>query len=100
MGDYGLKVSKLGSSTGTSTLDRNLQFTSKYSGLKLYEAGTLSVAKAGTAAAYGTVSHDLGFEPAHFVWRKFTAYNSNFGTASYADSYCPIGAPNIWPSRS
>lgn len=96
MANYGLKVSKLGSSTGTATLDRNLQFTSKYSGLKLYQAGTLSVAKTGTASAYGTVSHNLGFEPAHFVWRKFTATNSNFGTATYANAYSPIGAPNIW----
>jgi len=100
MGNYGLKVSKLGSSTGTATIARNLQFTSKYSGLKFYKAGTLSVAKPGTATAYGTVAHDLGFEPAHFVWRKFTATNSKFGTATYPNAYSPIGAPNMWIPES
>jgi hypothetical protein len=100
MGDYGLKVSKLASSIATTTLDRDLQFTSKYSGLKIYQAGTLSVAKTGTATVYGTVSHNLGFEPAHFVWRKFTASNSNFGTTTYPNAYAPIGAPNIWTPES
>lgn len=100
MGDYGLKISKLASSIATATLDRNLQFTSKYSGLKIYQAGTLSVAKTGTATVYGTVSHNLGFEPAHFVWRKFTASNSNFGTTTYPNAYAPIGAPNLWTPES
>lgn len=95
MSSYGLKVSKVGQNVGTVS-DKNLQFTSDYSGLKLYEAGTLSISKTGTATAYGTINHNLGFEPAHFVWRKFTAYNPNFGTNTYPNAYSPIGAVNIW----
>jgi hypothetical protein len=99
MSDYGIKVSKVGQDTGTAT-DRNLQFTSKYSGLKLFTAGTTSIVKSGTAAVYGTVSHNLGFQPAFFVWRKYTATNSNFGTASYSNAYSPIGNPNTWTPES
>jgi len=96
MSDYGVKVSKPGQDAGT-TSDKELQFVTDYSTHKLYQTGTISVAKTGTASASGTASHNLGFEPAFFAFRKFTASNSFMESGTtYPDSYTPIGGPSAW----
>lgn len=95
--DYGLKVSKLGDDVGTATLNRDLQFTSKFSGLKLYQAGTASFTTDGFGNGSAVIDHDLGFAPAYFVWRKLTAQNTELsGTTTYPNSYIPVGVPSVW----
>lgn len=95
--DYGLKVSKLGDDVGTATLNRDLQFTSKFSGLKLYQAGTASFTTDGFGNGSAVIDHDLGFAPAYFVWRKLTAQNTQLsGTTTYPNSYIPVGVPSVW----
>jgi hypothetical protein len=96
MADYGLKVSNVGQDAGT-TADKDLQFTTKYSTLKLYQTGSVSVAKTGTASASGSAVHNLGFEPAFYTFRKFTASNSFMDSGTtYPNSYIPLGGPSAW----
>lgn len=93
MSDYGLKVSNAGQDVGTAT-DRDLQFTTDYSTLKFYQAGTARVTSGNGTI---TIPHNLGFAPAFYVWRKTTAQNTFLsGGTTYPNSYIPVGVPNSW----
>jgi hypothetical protein len=98
--DYGLKVSNVGDDAKTAS-DKDLRFTSKYSTLKLYQAGTLGFTSNASGNGTATLAHNLGFAPAFFGFRKGTASNSflDSGT-SYPNAYFPSpGFKNYWISN-
>ena len=92
MGDYGMVVSKAGTSV-YSTNPRDLIFSSKFTVVKIITdgLGTLSVP---TGGAYGTITHNLGFPPLTILYTEFTPGSnrwyfgvpSNPGENTYIDS--------------
>lgn len=67
MADYGLKVSKSGSSVLTAT-DENTSMTSKFNSFKVFAQGALQKAISPSSTFTVTVSHNLGYKPAFLVF--------------------------------
>ena len=70
MGDYGVSVSKPGKDV-TSVEPRDFVVNSKYTAIKIVQdsLGTITV---GTAGAYGTITHNLGFVPMIMLYTELT----------------------------
>jgi len=97
MGDFGLKISRAGDDVKT-TDDLDLAYTSKFSTLKFYRWGNLSLTTNGSGDGSVTYNHDLGYAPAHRVFRKGTAQFTYLDASSYTNSFFPLGAANVFSS--
>ena len=96
MSFYGIKVSKPGDDVKT-VAEKDLQFSSDLSTLKIYTQGDTSVTTNGSGNATITITHNLGYAPAHYVWVKHTASDSYLDASTYANSFSPItNCPNNW----
>lgn len=94
MANYGIKVSKSGDDVFSYTDANDLQFTSQYSTLKLYKWGTTTLTTNSSGNGSVNIAHDLGYAPAHLVFRKGTASCSFISATTYTNSFFPLGAIN------
>lgn len=92
MGSWGLRVSKPGDNVETVE-DKLVQFSTKYSTLKVYAEAQVNFTTNGAGAGSLTVAHGLGFAPAFYVFNKATYQDSFYEGTSYPNCYFPIG---IW----
>lgn len=93
MPDYGIK---LGTDAWTDS-DLDLQFTSKYSSLKIYKWGNASFTTDGSGVGSVTINHNLGYAPMSIVFVKYTASNSLMsGATTYANAYSHLGGFNLY----
>jgi len=94
--DYGLKVTKPGQDV-QSVADKDVVFSTKFSTLKIYLSGTVTLTTDGSGNGSATVTHNLGFAPAFYVFRKGTAQYTFLDASSYADSFVPqTNIESIW----
>lgn len=93
MADYGIK---LGTNAWTDS-DLDLQFTSKYSSLKIYKWGNASFTTDGSGVGSVTINHNLGYAPMSVVFVKYTASNSLMsGATTYANAFSHLGGFNLY----
>jgi len=97
MGNYGIKISKVGSDVKTAT-DKNLILTSKYPIFKIHTIGTttVTVPANSTVTQSTNVAHGLGFTPAAQVFVIVNEAGDIFKTnaqygSGYANGYPAIG---------
>lgn len=96
MGDYGAKISKEAQDVFTA-LDKDLQYSSKFSTLKVLQRGDAVLTTDGSGNGTVTVPHNLGFAPAHFIFRKGTASFSLLDASTYPNAFVPIAnLGSIW----
>jgi hypothetical protein len=93
--DFGIRVAAPGQDARTA-LDKDVHFTTKYSTLKIFKAGTLSVTTDGSGDGTVSVNHGLGYAPGFFVFRKVTASWSFLDASSYSNAFLPVGGVNYW----
>lgn len=93
--DYGIKVTPPGYDVLTAT-DAQTQFSTKYSTLKIYKWGNLSLTTDGSGNGSVAYAHNLDYAPAHFVFRKGTASFSFLDGSSYTNSYFQLGSVNYF----
>jgi len=86
--DYGIKVTKPGADISTVS-DKDSVFSSKYSTLKIYLEGDISLTTNGSGNGSNSVAHNLGFAPAFLCFRKGTAQFTYLDVSSYANSFIP-----------
>jgi hypothetical protein len=93
---YGAKVSKTGYDVKTST-SVDTPFSSKFSTLKILMQGDTSFTTDGSGNGSVSISHDLGYAPAHYVFRKVTAGYAFLDASTYSNSFVPLTkVPSIW----
>jgi len=96
MADHGLKASTTGTSVLTQ-IDKDILYTSKFNSLKINSTGLATVTTNGSGNGTTVVAHNLGYTPAHLVFRKCTTSFSFLGTTTYPNSYVPDpGVYNGW----
>lgn len=94
--DYGIKVTKPGQDVDT-VADVDVMFSTKFSTLKVYLEGTVTLTTDGSGNGSATVNHNLGFAPAFYVFRKGTAQYTFLDASSYANSFVPeVNIQSIW----
>lgn len=89
MGDWGLRISQTGVDAKTAA-GTQLQFSSKYSTLKILNEGTTSLTTDGSGNGTASVAHNLGYAPAHYVWLLGTANFPFLDSGTYGTAYAPI----------
>ena len=89
---YGLKVGN----DAYNVTDKDAKFTTKFSTLKIFSSGDLSMETDGNGDGSVSVDHNLGFCPAFFVYCKDTAQWTFFEATSYPNSFFPVGSTNSW----
>lgn len=78
MGDYGIKVMRVGESiTSTDPLDH--VFSSAYGAVKIAQETLGTIVLNGTADTKGTVTHNLGFAPMVLIYSEMSANKWYFG---------------------
>ena len=93
---YGVKVSKPGQDVKTSE-NIDTQFSTKFSTLKMLTWDDVSITTNGSGDGAVSIEHDLGFAPAHYVFRKGTAQLTFLDASSHANSFTPVtGCANLW----
>jgi hypothetical protein len=92
MSNYGISI---GSNIDTNT-DKTINFTSKYSSLKLYKWGDVSFTTNGSAQGSVEIPHDLGYTPIVEVYRKTTAQYTFLSATSYSNAYMDARIPNSY----
>lgn len=92
MSDYGISI---GSNIDTNT-DKTINFTSKYSSLKLYKWGDVSFTTNGSAQGSVEIPHDLGYTPIVEVYRKTTAQYTFLSATSYSNAYMDVRVANSY----
>ncbi|HEX9063136.1 MAG TPA: hypothetical protein VF941_23430 [Clostridia bacterium] len=94
--DFGVKVSKVNQDVKTA-LDKDIQFSSKFSTLKILGKGDTSLTTDGSGNGSVSVAHNLGYSPAYLVFRKGTASFSFLDASTYANSFTPVtDVPSLW----
>lgn len=86
--DYGMKVSKPGFDVKTCD-DEDLVFSSKFDTLRVFASGTGNFTADGTTQI-DELTHNLGYEPAFFV---YTEVHAGFGEPSTGDFYMSPHSP-------
>lgn len=94
--DYGIKVTKPGQDVATVT-DKDAVFSTKFSTLKIYLSGTVTLTTDGSGNGSASVTHNLGFAPAFYVFRKGTAQYTFLDASSYSNAFVPeTNIQSIW----
>lgn len=91
--DYGIKIG----SDVSSNSDLDLNFTSKYSSLKIYQWGDAQFTTNGSGDGSVNVNHDLNYAPIVIVYQKLTPTWSGGGESipnGSANSFCRTGVAN------
>jgi hypothetical protein len=98
--DFGARTSKTGKDAQTG-IDLDQTFSSKFSTLKLYAWDDIELTTDGSGNGTVSVEHNMGYAPAHFVFRKGTASLSFLDASSYSNAFVPItGVTNLWMSNN
>ncbi len=98
--DYGIKISVPNIQVELAS-DIESLFSSKFSTLKILSWGNLSLTTDGSGNGTASVNHNLGYTPAHFIFRKGTASFSFLDTNTYANAFTPVTQDqSIWMGNS
>jgi len=94
MGNYGIKVMKVGKDITSDTPEDHI-LSSKYSTVKIVQeaAGTATVAGSSTQSV--TISHNLGFVPMFMIYTEATPSSGNWRFGLY---YAPSEDIRILPN--
>ena len=93
MGNFGTKV---GTNVETDS-DKDLKFTTKYGGLKVFMSGNAQFTTDGSKEGSVTIPHNLGYAPMTLVLRKHTAqFTFLSGATTYPNAFSYLGAVNYY----
>lgn len=96
MSDYGIIVTKQGSSPETAS-DKAKTLNSSDNYLKIVKFGQVSITTDGSGNGKKVIPHGLNYAPAHYTWRKGSMNYATLDATTYTNCFTPVnGQTSKW----